>query len=163
VKGVLQMSLEDAWGARLWQVQRDLKDLDVTLREAQSRWIRVQRALHNMPANTGEFAARVASLKSRIDATQARIAATQEKQSAYLAQIAVDELTQQKERLAAYQIQARFALASMYDRAANAESRAKSPTPVQKGVEPEQPAAPPDDTPAPAPGPAAPPTPVPPR
>jgi tetratricopeptide (TPR) repeat protein len=161
VKGVLQMSLEDAWGARLWQVQRDLKDLDVTLREAQSRWIRVQRALHNMPANTGEFAARVASLKARIDVIQARIAATQEKQSAYLAQIAVNELTQQKERLAAYQIQARFALASMYDRAANSESRAKSPTPAQKGVEPEQPAAPPDDTPAPAP--EAPPTPVPPR
>jgi tetratricopeptide (TPR) repeat protein len=163
VKGVLQMSLEDAWGARLWQVQRDLKDLDVTLREAQSRWIRVQRALHNMPANTGEFAARVASLKARIDAIQARIAATQEKQSAYLAQIAVNELTQQKERLAAYQIQARFALASMYDRAANSESHAKSPTPLQKGVEPEQPAVPPDDTPAPAPGPEAPPMPVPPR
>jgi tetratricopeptide (TPR) repeat protein len=159
VKGVLQMRLEDAWGARLWQAQRDLKDLDVTLREAQSRWIRVQRALHNMPANTGEFAARVASLKARIDAIQARIAATQEKQSAYLAQIAVDELTQQKERLAAYQIQARFALASMYDRAANSENHARSPAPLQKGVEPEQPAATPDDNPAPAPVPEAPPTP----
>ncbi len=163
VKGVLQMSLEDAWGARLWQVQRDLKDLDVTLREAQSRWIRVQRALHNMPANTGEFAARVASLKARIDAIQARIAATQEKQSAYLAQIAVNELTQQKERLAAYQIQARFALASMYDRAADSESRARRPTPLQKGVEPEEPAATPDDTPPPGPVPEPPPTPVPPR
>jgi Tetratricopeptide repeat len=161
VKGVLQMRLEDAWNARQWQVQRDLKDLDLALREAQSRWIRVQRALRSVPANTGEFAARVASLKARIDAIQARIAATEHKQSAYLARIAVNELTQQKERLAAYQIQARFALASMYDRAANAESagaRAKSPTPAQKGVEPDQPAATPDATPD-----AAPPTPEPPR
>jgi hypothetical protein len=122
VKGVLQMRLEDAWNARQWQVQRDLRDLDLALREAQSRWIRVQRALRSVPANTGEFAARVASLKARIDAIQARIAATEHKQSAYLAQIAVSELTQQKERLVTYQIQARFALASMYDRAANAES-----------------------------------------
>ena len=169
VKGVLQMGLEDAWNARLWQVQRDLKDLDLTLREAQSRWIRVQRALRNMPANTGEFASRVASLKARIEAIQARIAATQEKQSAYLAQIAVDELTQQKARLAAYQIQARFALASMYDRAASSENaaHAKAPAPLQKGAAPESPAAP-DETPPPAPPPgpgpdAAPPTPVPPR
>jgi hypothetical protein len=161
VKGVLQMRLEDAWNARQWQVQRDLKDLDLALREAQSRWIRVQRALRSVPANTGEFAARVASLKARIDAIQARIAATEQMQSAYLAQIAVNELTQQKERLVAYQIQARFALASMYDRAANAESagaRAKSPTPAQQGVEPDQPAATPDAAPD-----AAPPTPEPPR
>jgi tetratricopeptide (TPR) repeat protein len=161
VKGVLQMRLEDAWNARQWQVQRDLRDLDLALREAQSRWIRVQRALRSVPANTGEFAARVASLKARIDAIQARIAATEHKQSAYLAQIAVSELTQQKERLVTYQIQARFALASMYDRAANAESpgaRAKGPAPVQKGVEPEQPAATPDATPD-----VAPPTPEPPR
>jgi len=167
VKGVLQMGLEDAWNARLWQVQRDLKDLDLTLREAQSRWIRVQRALRSMPANTGEFANRVAALKARIEAIQVRIAATQEKQSSYLAQIAVNELTQQKARLAAYQIQARFALASMYDRAASSENaaHARPPAPVQKGTEPES--VTPDDTAAPAPpGPApdaAPPTPVPPR
>lgn len=173
VKGVLQLRLDDAWNARLWQEHRDLKDLDLALREAQSRWIRVQRALHSMPANTGEFAARAASLRARIDAIQARIAATQQKQNVYLAQIAVSELGQQKERLAAYQVQARFALASMYDRAANSESpaaHAKSPTPVQKGVEPDQPAAIPDATPDVAPPPAGPagpdappPTPEPPR
>jgi chromosome segregation ATPase len=153
VKGVLQLRLEDAWNARLWQVQRDLKDLDLALREAQSRWIRVQRALRSMPANTGEFAIRVASLKARIDAIQSRLAATQRKQSAYLAQIAANELQAQKGRVAAYQVQARFALASIYDRAANAQSsadRTKSAAPIQKGVEAEPPTSPP---PAPAPEP----------
>ena len=163
VKGVLQLRLEDAWNARLWQVQRDLKDLDLALREAQSRWIRVQRALRSMPANTGEFAIRVAALKARIDAIQARLAATQRKQSAYLAQIAVNELQAQKERLAAYQVQARFALASIYDRAANAQGsndHAKSPAPIQKGGEPQPPAATPGATPD-APAPIPPPTPAP--
>jgi hypothetical protein len=159
VKGVLQLRLDDAWNARLWQEHRDLKDLDLALREAQSRWIRVQRALHNMPANTGEFAARVASLTARIAAMQTRLAATEQKQSAYLAQIARHELEQQKERLAAYQVQARFALASIYDRAANAENsgdHARSPAPVQKGVEPEPPGTAPDMAPPPLPTPPPP-------
>ena len=162
VKGVLQLRLEDAWNARLWQAQRDLKDLDLALREAQSRWIRVQRALRSMPANTGEFATRVAALKARIGAIQSRLAATQKKQSAYLAQIAVHELGAQKERLADYQVQARFALASIYDRAANAQDageHARSPAPIQKGADAGQPAATPDVTPPPAPLP--PPTPAP--
>jgi hypothetical protein len=63
--------------------------------------------------------------------------AVEQKQGEYLAQVAVAELDQQKNRLATYQVQARFALASMYDRAANPEP-AKKPedvAPTQKGSE----------------------------
>jgi chromosome segregation ATPase len=121
VKGVLYFRLNDSFKARMWQQHRAIKDLDVALREAQSRWIRVDRARKSVPNNNGEFAARVAALKERIAALQTRLAATQEKQTNYLAQIAVQELDDQKTRLAAYQVQARFALATMYDRAANQE------------------------------------------
>jgi hypothetical protein len=135
VKGVLYFRLNEAYGARLWQEQRSLKDLNLALNEAQSRWIRVERARKNMPANTGEFAARVASLRQRIDGLQLRLADAEQRQSAYLARVAVQELGEQKDRLATYQVQARFALATMYDRAANAEAAAhKAPTPVQKGA-----------------------------
>ena len=144
VKGVLQYRLNEAYGARLWQEHRSLKDLDLALNEAQSRWIRVERARKNMPANTGEFATRVAALKTRIEALQVRLAATEQRQSDYLAKVAVDELEQQKDRLAAYEVQARFALATMYDRAANdASAHAPKPAaPVQKGAEADEPAAP---------------------
>jgi len=136
VKGVLYFRLNDAYGARLWQEHRGLKDLGLALSEAQSRWIRVERARKNMPVNTGEFADRVASLRQRIDALQVRLAAAEEQQSAYLARLAVHELEQQKDRLAAYQVQARFALATMYDRAASAQvAHGKPPAPVQKGAE----------------------------
>jgi hypothetical protein len=84
-----------------------------------------------VPTNNGEFAARVAALKARIDALQIRMAATEQKQSAYLAQVAVAELQQQKDRLATYQVQARFALATMYDRAANPEPEHKDPDAAQ--------------------------------
>ena len=138
VKGVLLFRLNDAYGARLWQEHRGLKDLSVALHETQSRWIRVERARKNMPANTGEFAARVASLKQRLDALQTRLVAAEVQQRDYLAQVAVQELEQQKDRLAAYQIQARFALGTMYDRAASsaeATRPARPPAPQQKGAE----------------------------
>jgi tetratricopeptide (TPR) repeat protein len=133
VKGVLYYRLNDAYGARAWQEHRSLKDLSLALHEAQSRWIRVERARHNVPQNTGEFASRVASLRERIATLEARLAATEERQSAYLAQIAVQELEQQKTRLATYEVQARFALATMYDRAATASTGpGKAPAPRQK-------------------------------
>ncbi len=139
-KGVLYFRLDDAFGARLWQAQRGLKDLTLALHEAQSRWIRVERARRDMPVNTGEFAARVASLRQRIDALQLRLAAAEDKQGAFLARIAVGELEQQKDRLTTYQVQARFALATMYDRAANAAAaRGKPAAPVQKGADEEPP------------------------
>jgi hypothetical protein len=148
VKGVLYLRLEDAFNARDWQAHRDLKDLDLALKEAQSRWIRAQRALKSMPANTGEFAQRIVALRTRLDTLQARLVATEERQSDYLASVAVHELDAQKQRLAAYQVQARFELASMYDRAAAAAaaSHAKPAAPAgaaAAGAEAPAPEAPP--------------------
>jgi hypothetical protein len=136
VKGVLFYQLTDAFKARQWQERRTLKDLDLALHEAQSRWIRVDKARHNVPTNTGEFAARLAALKTRINELQGRLAGAEKAQQAYLQRIAVAELSDQKDRLDAYEVQARFALATMYDKAASGE-----------------PAKPPADTPAPSPAP----------
>jgi hypothetical protein len=143
VKGVLYFRLNDSFKARMWQQHRSIKDLDLALHEAQSRWIRVDRARKSVPNNNGEFAARVADLKTRIEALQGRLAETQKKQTGYLAQLAIHELDEQKGRLAAYQVQARFALASMYDRAANEDQGHKREpgAALPKGSKPD------DDTP----------------
>ncbi|MDB6156420.1 MAG: hypothetical protein JWO04_126 [Gammaproteobacteria bacterium] len=143
VKGVLYFRLNDSFRARMWQQRRTIKDLDLALHEAENRWIRVERARQSVPTNNGEFAARVAALKGRIDGLQTHLAAAEQKQSDYLGQVAVAELEQQKDRLSTYQVQARFALATMYDRAANPETEKKDqPAPGQPG----------DDTPAPQQG-----------
>jgi TolA-binding protein len=140
VKGVLYFRLNDAFKARVWQERRTIKDLDLALREAQNRWVRVERARSSVTVNTGEFAARLAALKARIDALQIRLAGMEQKQNEHLQQLAVAELAAQKDRLATYEVQARFALASMYDRAANA------PKPAAPSTQPpqEQPGAPAD-------------------
>jgi hypothetical protein len=158
VKGVLFFHLNDAYSARLWEEHRSLKDLNLALHEAQSRWIRVEQARRNVPTNTGEFAERIAALKARIEGLQTRLAATEDAQRDYLERVAVNELEDQKSRLATYQVQARFALAGMYDRAANAGAApAKAPAAQQKGAGDEPPAAEPPPE-APAPEAAVPPT-----
>src|SRR5580692_1361881 len=130
LKGVLFYQLTDAFKARQWQERRTLKDLDLALHEAQSRWIRVDKARHSVPTNNGEFAARLAALKARISELQGRLASAQKAQQGYLQQIAVAELSDQKDRLDAYEVQARFALATMYDKAANADASKSAPAPA---------------------------------
>jgi hypothetical protein len=136
VKGVLFYQLTDAFKARQWQERRTLKDLDLALHEAQSRWIRVDKARHSVPTNNGEFAARLALLKTRITELQTRLASAEKGQQAYLQQIAVAELSDQKDRLDAYEVQARFALATMYDKAANSESAKPNPAPPAPAAAP---------------------------
>jgi tetratricopeptide (TPR) repeat protein len=132
VKGVLYFEMDAAFNARVWRERRTLKDLDLALHEAEERWIRVERARRSVPTNTGEFASRVAGLEARIDALQTRLAATRRKQGDYLARLADGELSAQKQRLAAYRVQARFELASLYDRAANRDEQTAAPAPAQK-------------------------------
>ena len=145
VKGVLYFRLNESFKARVWRERRTIKDLDLALHEAQARWIRVERARKSVPTNNGEFAARIAGLQQRIDALQIRLVDAAKKQNTYLADLAVAELQGQKDRLATYQIQARFALATMYDRAANSDIAGPKPAkPKQKGAEEDAPS----DTPA---------------
>jgi hypothetical protein len=139
---VLFYQLTDAFKARQWQERRTLKDLDLALHEAQSRWIRVDRARHSVPTNTGEFATRLLALKTRITELQARLDSAQKAQQAYLQQIAVAALSDQKDRLDAYEVQARFALATMYDKAANSDSGQPAPGAPAPGA----PGPAPDDT-----------------
>jgi hypothetical protein len=146
VKGVLQFRLDQAFKARVWQQRRAIRDLDLALVEAQNRWVRVQHARKIVPTNTGEFAARIAALQTRIEALQQRLVSTQQRQNDYLASLAVQQLQEQKARLATYRVQARYELAAMYDRAQNEAQGSKpegTPAPEQKMPAPEQkPAAP---------------------
>jgi chromosome segregation ATPase len=126
VKGVLFFRLDAAFKARVWQQRRAIKDLDLALVEAQNRWVRVQRERTTVPTNTGEFASRIAQLQARIDGLQVRLVAMQHRQNDYLGELAATQLQAQKERLATYSVQARFELASLYDRAQDAGDAKKS-------------------------------------
>lgn len=119
LRGTLLWDFNSNYKARLWRARKELRELDVAYREARRRWVLVERAREDYPARTHAFADRVEALAPRLDGLSARLEITAQAQNRYLASIAIQELESQKERLAAYSLQARFALASIYDRASS--------------------------------------------
>jgi hypothetical protein len=75
----------------------------------------VDAARATVPGRLEEFAARINLLAPRIDLMQAEISAALGSQQAELQVLVARELEAQKERLATYRLQARFALAAIYD------------------------------------------------
>jgi hypothetical protein len=135
IKGVLYWRLDASFKARAYQEQHVLREIDAALEELQNRWVRVQQARSTVPTNTDEFAGRIAALAARVHAMRDRLAQSSQQQSQYLDDAAESELRAQKERLDAYALQARFALADIYDRGADpggsdaAPATAPSPEP----------------------------------
>ena len=118
LRGTLQWDFSAGYKARLWKAHKELRELDVACKEARRRSVLIERARKDYPARTEEFARRVQGLQPRLASLATRLAVAANAQNRYLGAIAIRELTAQKERLAAYSLQARFALASIYDRAA---------------------------------------------
>ena len=129
MKGVLYWRLDAQFKERSYAERRALRALDAQLNEAQNRWVRVQRARGSVPTNTDEFAARIAELASRIGELKGKLAQSAQQQQQFLEHLASQALLEQKERLAEYQVQARFALADIYDRASAPPPPPAAPVP----------------------------------
>jgi hypothetical protein len=130
IKGALFWQLDASFKERDFAERTTLREIDAALNEAQNRWARVQKARATVPNNTGEFATRIAALNARLTALDAELKSAAERQNRYLTRLAQVELLAQKERLNAYQVQARFALADIYDRATSAQDKPASAAPA---------------------------------
>jgi len=124
MKGVMYWRLSESFKARLWNERRSVKELEASLIETQRRALLVKQARAGVPSDTGAFGARVAAVRDRMDQLQERLAELTEKQNRYLQSIAIEELERQKQRIDTYQIQARFELAAIYDKATNEKPKA---------------------------------------
>jgi hypothetical protein len=117
LNGVMYWRLSESFKARLWNERRSVKELEASLVETQKRAVLVKQAREGMPGNTGVFATRVAAVRDRMDRLQLRLANLSEQQNRYLQILAIRELQAQKRRIEVYQIQARYELAAIYDKA----------------------------------------------
>jgi hypothetical protein len=124
MKGVMYWRLSASFKARLWNERRSVKELEAELKETQRRAVMVRQARAGVPTNTGAYAGRVAGVRARMDKLQERLADVSMQQNRFLQALAIRELEGQKERIATYQIQARYELAAIYDRAANEKPKA---------------------------------------
>jgi len=127
VKGVVYWQMNDGFKARAWSAHKDLREVSQALRETEKRWSLVQEARTAVPDRNGEFAQRIAALRPRIEAARDQLARLERAQGDYLADIAVSELESQKERISTYMLQARYALATIYDRASAAQQQNAPP------------------------------------
>jgi outer membrane protein assembly factor BamD (BamD/ComL family) len=125
VRGVLLYRLDQEFAARVWNEQKELQRLDLALAKAQERWTQLANGRQTLPIATGDFAQRVTVLQQRIGDLQVRLTAAEAAQSQALADLAVRDLEQQKQRLRGYRVQAQFALATLYDQAAHSAGERK--------------------------------------
>ena len=117
LKGVLQWQLERDFGNRLWQVRRNLRQTGEYLVETQRARRQIDETMRNEPIRFADFSDRVYGLGPRIDSMKINVDATMLAQREFLQSIAVTELRVQKQRIDTYTLQARFALAAIYDQA----------------------------------------------
>jgi Tetratricopeptide repeat len=117
VAGALTWQLTQEYPARLWDAKKRLLELDTELGQAHSRDTALTQAQLEEPAHFEQFSNRIAQLDYRIRVLQPHVAALIHAQDRYLQGLAVAELEHQKEQLATYATQARFAVARIYDRA----------------------------------------------
>jgi tetratricopeptide (TPR) repeat protein len=117
LKGVLTWDLDRQFRERVWREHRALQEVNQAIAATQGGLASIQAARTEQPRRFDEFAARIAALRPRITTMQAAIDRTLHRQEGALVALAVRELDAQKQRLASYRVQGRFALATIYDRA----------------------------------------------
>ena len=125
LKGVMYWRLSESFRARLWNERRSVKELESDIDLTQKRVVLVKQARQNMPTDTGGYAARIAAVRARMDQLQQRLSDVSAQQNRFLQALAIRELENQKRRIETYQIQARYELAAIYDRAENDKPKAK--------------------------------------
>jgi len=125
MKGVVYWRLSAGFKARLWNERRSVKGLEAVLKETQKRAVLVRQARAGVPTNTGAYAERIGAVRARLDQLQQRLGDVSLEQNRFLQALAIRELEGQKLRISTYQIQARYELAAIYDRASNDKPKAK--------------------------------------
>src|SRR5690606_10251150 len=96
----------------------NLRDLDRSLREAQRRHHDVNAARDEWPEMFDALSARIGTVRPRVLALSSDVQTALVRQEGFLRDTAVAELEAQRARIETYRVQARFALASIYDRSA---------------------------------------------
>lgn len=119
LKGVLQWRLEKKFIDRMVRMRRDLRRAGEALVDTQGMRREIEETLRNEPSRLDAFGRRIDNLDPRINALRARLDDAIAEQRAFLQSIAVGELRAQQERLKTYTVQARFALAALFDAASN--------------------------------------------
>jgi TolA-binding protein len=117
LKGYLYFELSDGFKSRVWTARKRLRDVDRLLREATRSATLIKSARTYVPERNAEIQRQLTELQPRIEAIHARAEALRERELAAVANLAIGELETEKQRIRDYMLEARYSLATLYDRA----------------------------------------------
>ena len=118
LQGLLYWNLHRDYVPRLWQAKKDLRSLGDSLRTAERAYQHIDAARSEWPGKFAGLSQRIAELAPTVRRLDVQVQQTLGRQTRDLQRLATQELRAQRERLSTYVVQARFALASVYDRTA---------------------------------------------
>jgi len=118
LKGVLLWNMDKEFRVRLWRQENANAELSEDLKLAADQFAAIERATDSLPGTVLNFEQRIDALEASIGQLQTRLGGSMGQYAQFLNAIATEELVAQRERLLTYRAQARFALASVYDRMA---------------------------------------------
>jgi Flp pilus assembly protein TadD len=121
LRGVLFWNLAMAYHQRLTEAHDHLRELERDIDTLTARYDAFVRTRQAATLSFVGYAAPIDTLRGRVSDALERLDVLMPRQGSMLEEVALQELETRRERLEAYQNQARFAFADSYDRAAKAQ------------------------------------------
>ncbi len=123
LRGALTWNVETQYHQRLTEAHEHLRELNEDMEILTARYDAFVRARQAATHSFVGYEIPINRLHVRVGEALERLELLMAQQGYLLESVAIDELTGRRERLEAYQNQARFAFADSYDRAAKAQAR----------------------------------------
>jgi hypothetical protein len=115
--GLLSWELAQAAPERLWQASKAITTINEQREQAQGRLAALEQAQRDQELRFTQLGQRITALNQQIQALLPQLARLGAEEATALQTLAVADLQTQKERLAAYSTQARYAMAQLQDSA----------------------------------------------
>jgi uncharacterized coiled-coil DUF342 family protein len=123
LRGAIAWNVETQYHQRLTEAHEHLRELNEDMETLTSRYDAFVRARQAATHSYVGYEIPIDHLRVRVVEALGRLEHLMAQQGYVLESVAIDELAGRRERLEAYQNQARFAFADSYDRAAKAQAR----------------------------------------
>ena len=117
LQGVLTWRLYTEYPERLTQAHEHLHELSQDVRMLQEQYTAFVRARQAAVHSYAGYDQSISRLRTRVGDARERVDTLLARQGHIIEAVAIDELRTRRERLEAYQVQARYAVADSYDRA----------------------------------------------
>ncbi len=122
LRGVIQWTLYTEYDRRFTEANKHLRDLNHEVDQLQKQYASFVRTRQAATQSYEGYDDVIRRLRFHIRESAEKVVALMARQGHQLELMATEELTRRRERLAEFQIKARFALADSYDRATRAQT-----------------------------------------